>query len=1615
MQFKAGYIADSIAKIITEYKSKLDDNNIAEKNKLLQINGLLQYVSSFEVVFPYEEHTLDFHNLNPVLATINNIITRGLPTRMPVIIETIFADIGLTYPNESEFELKFPNAKKKIDFETIFELLHILEPKLEISKKQYGGFPGSLSEWNFLDQMLKEFPFAKQILQSQRDFSTISKKLAGGRTLDFSYEFPYHNAKKNDGLTDKERKGVIFEFDGPDHQLQEVKFYDKYRDEEANENNFETLRQSCGEVGINLKVEKELNSEYFDAFKTNYKRDIKEYLDEYYLLFIPLAVARIQKTIIEFLLKNLDEFNKKEEIKIAIIERDLPCGAIAIASLQEFFENINELLENKDKLKLPKVNLTIFDNKKWVINKFKGIHLDAKIETETDFNSRLTNSTFDFDIVIDHSILRRSDIYNEKDFICKNAIKIRSSHYFDTNNGRKVYCAKLLDYKELVKKQDDGSYIPVSKDVENNINFFIQNIFRKVGFREGQLPIISRALQQKPVIGLLPTGGGKSLTFQLPTFLQPGLCLVVDPIKSLMEDQVRVLKENWIDCCDFINSNDKREVKFKKLVDFRFGETMFLFISPERFVMEDFRNIIKNIDVARFGLGFSYCVIDEVHCVSEWGHDFRSTYLMLGKNAQRFTTTKSKKPVSLMGLTATASFDVLADIERELDIKHDDVANAIIMIENTIRPELFFRVIDVTGEDSKEERINALKKDFGKIGKNLSKINEEEILKQSLMHHYVEFENSDYGIKDDKTQKYTINETNKDAVSKIEIEFKKLKIDEKYLKDNKHKNLLEDISQNEFYGIVFCPVKGKEGNKSGVDFVYDNLTSDSKGFFYASDTEELSTEVQKHFKDFTTDKTKHIVCTKAFGMGIDKSDIRSTYHYFYSGSLESLVQEAGRSGRDKKISEANILVSKTEVITIDYKCLLMLSNDDTTNNPIKDTFHRTQIRRLTQKGFFSIEECSNAITNVIDRLNIRVGGHQQNISQDEKDSLIKRCENFIKISYQDRNIHNFFYQGSFKGIDTEISQFYSLFKEKEFTITSRLKNLNEEFNLENNADYLFKFWREKANIRLYISDYDETDLGFINLSLPIIPPKNEKLLKISSFLRAKNEGKDDVFNLFTEEIIDDTLNEGTFIEVFNSCETDEFPFIITPKKIFPDNFKTILKKITEIPEQTKVQATHWDLLNTLYSNATTFDNLILNIQGQYQTIGFKWCTFHTDYDEKYITRLKGAFEEKVDVKDFLILIYEIQIERSFENSKGSFPNFLLLLEENIAQLKFSFDKKNDIERWLKLYYNRSRHFKPTNDTGRLIYRMHCMGLLTDYEIDYRNGNLFICTFKKYQNIEDYVDVIDKYLKRYLSEQTVIEKIKELESKLTKPTVIENILECLYFLAEFSYKEIATKRTRATDEIEDILNKSITDEAYTKDWFKQNLYIKEQIYFYFNAKYARAGFKINGKPFSLLDDYKDATQDKASMLNKYLGKDDEKGVFQLEGTEQNNYKHMMGSCKKILRSLSESDLKKEWLLRLLKAFSMYAVNNASYISEANEELEKGFVLLYEDDNYHQNDYEIINPIFKGYFEKLEKNIKPDNPSFEDIKEIRKKILFLFQIKGIENFITENQKLTNIYHA
>ncbi len=1393
-QFKAGYILDVIANEISSFEQKKADKYNVE---VLKMQGLLKYISSFEVTGKAFDLTYEYKNLNPFLATINNIITRGLPTRAPLFVEEKLAEIiKATKKNEEKkTEICFIENDIKIDWNIIFELLHFIQPKLNIAKEKYLGNLGSDGEWDFINNKLAEFPFCKQILQSQRPFHSIP-----GTSVDFSYEIPYLNIQtdtdgKDTFIEQLVTKGVIIEFDGQHHKSASYKAYDKYRDEVAEEANFKTLRQSSDLKELDQSIINQFENKdgVFEIYAKNYNTELAERLIEHIIVLTPFAIARIQKTLLELFLRDADLLGKIE-INIAIIERDLPCGALAIESLNELASNLSELII--DDFKLPKLNLTIFPDQRFNLY---NLHLGNEATKEFDEN--------DYDIILDHSLLIRDGIYKYDKFNCNKSIKIRSSHFVNNSfgNKRRIYCAKPLNYKELVIKQPDATYLP--NDLKENIEYFIQNIFRKPGFRDGQLEIVSRALRLLPVIGLLPTGGGKSLTFQLSALMQPGICIVVDPIKTLMEDQVRVLKNNWIDCCDYINSTLTRKEKRNKQINFRFGETQLIFLSPERFVMTEFRNLIQNIN-SFFDLSITYCVIDEVHCVSEWGHNFRFTYLQLGKNAQQYCFTKNEtenKKVTLIGLTATASFDVLADVERELKIEHSDLANALIMSENTIRPEMFYRVINATTKKSEE-----LNKDLENIGNNLQYWNQTDIIQKSLQHH-----------------KDNYNKDEKSSVESILI---------------KKVNDLQDLTQtnvNDHSLIVFCSTKkakkAKELNEIEIEQpensvleVYNNLTSKSKGYFFGSSDEVgIDKETQINFEKFITGNLKHIVATKAFGMGIDKEDVRAVYHINYSNSLESFVQEAGRAGRDKQVCESVIILKNKPQYQISNEVFTIENYNDTKYQFLKNIIYRSRIRWKFVKEIKGITE--EDVISKIDSTDFPEPAPQ--VKADIREFLKTKV---ITIE-PDRNIHDFFYNNSNKGIETEKAQINDIFDSIE-------------------------------------------------------------------------------------------IEENTLKEIFETTTTKQFNFIVANEK----------KRISKFEETI----------------------ILLNIP------------------------LPANFEEQNNLRK--------KLYNSINYSNNWF-DFILQLEETTGRSTI-YSGLNDVTKKIieKLYLQE----RSKGETGKLIYRMVSMGLVEDYIIDY-TAKQINCTFIKESN-EYYLFKIEEYLRKYLSETSTIIEIEKLKNRLSvKQSIIEKIKECLFYLSEFAIKQIGHKQIKATDEIE----RMIVNASAINDKYEQNYFIKEEIFYYFNAKYARLGFKLNDEHYSLIDDY-DNDLAKEFILKKYLGNDKEDSVFKKEGTEQNNYKHMIGSCKKILGTLATSDFGNDWVLRLLKAFSMYSVNNPSYISEANEELEMGFNNLY---NYYKNNFEQTQAIFNFYFERLLDTIQEDNELFKNIKMVRLKILIEMQIKGIDNLI------------
>jgi superfamily II DNA helicase RecQ len=170
--------------------------------------------------------------------------------------------------------------------------------------------------------------------------------------------------------------------------------------------------------------------------------------------------------------------------------------------------------------------------------------------------------------------------------------------------------------------------------------------------------------------------------------------MIIDPLKSLMKDQFDGLVNNGIDCAAYINStlsSSEKKIKEKQLES---SELLFVFLSPERLSIASFRERLKNMH--NYNVYFSYGVIDEVHCVSEWGHDFRFSYLHLGRNLYNYVRAKENE-ISLFGLTATASFDVLADVERELSGNGAFVldSDVIVRYENTNRFELQFKIESV--------------------------------------------------------------------------------------------------------------------------------------------------------------------------------------------------------------------------------------------------------------------------------------------------------------------------------------------------------------------------------------------------------------------------------------------------------------------------------------------------------------------------------------------------------------------------------------------------------------------------------------------------------------------------------------------------------------------------------------------------------------------------------------------------------------------------------------------------------------------------------------------------------------------------------------------------------
>ena len=334
--------------------------------------------------------------------------------------------------------------------------------------------------------------------------------------------------------------------------------------------------------------------------------------------------------------------------------------------------------------------------------------------------------------------------------------------------------------------------------------------FGLASFRPGQREVIETVLDRRDCLCIMPTGGGKSLCYQLPAVARPGLTLVVSPLIALMKDQVDALHELGI-AATYINSSLSAAEVFARMNAMAAGLYSLVYVAPERLRSSLF---IEKLRQANLNL----LAVDEAHCISQWGHDFRPDYARLGRFRQRLGSPPT------IALTATATPHVRSDILQQLQLQEPRT-----FITGFARPNLRFEVVHALSEP------------------------------------------------------------------------------------DKLRTLLEFLEQTPGAGIIYCATRKK--CEELVESLQSAQRSRKVGLYHAGLEPEIRRRVQD---DFMSDRVPIIVATNAFGMGIDKPDLRFVVHYNIPGSLEAYYQEAGRAGRDGLASRCLLIYSARDRSTQEW-------------------------------------------------------------------------------------------------------------------------------------------------------------------------------------------------------------------------------------------------------------------------------------------------------------------------------------------------------------------------------------------------------------------------------------------------------------------------------------------------------------------------------------------------------------------------------------------------------------------------------------------------------------------------------------------------------------------------
>ena len=373
----------------------------------------------------------------------------------------------------------------------------------------------------------------------------------------------------------------------------------------------------------------------------------------------------------------------------------------------------------------------------------------------------------------------------------------------------------------------------------------LKAVFGYDSFRQGQESVINAVLDGRDILAVMPTGAGKSLCYQVPAMLLSGITLVISPLISLMQDQVKALNEAGVDAA-FINSSLSEKEMHDTFKNASKGQYKIIYVAPERLMSEGFVRLAKGIEI-------SMITVDEAHCISQWGQDFRPSYMDIAE----FVNVLDKRPI-ISAFTATATQNVREDIICSLGL-----TNPYFLVTGFDRENLFFQV--------------------------------------------------------DKPQ-------------------------------SKDRFILDYLDRHKGEsGIIYC------ATRKNVDSLYTLLKK--RNISVAKYHAGMSIEERKKMQDdFVFDYTSIVIATNAFGMGIDKSNVRFVIHYNMPSSMENYYQEAGRAGRDGLNSECILLFSPQDIIINRF---LLEHKDFSDIDPIDAmTIRERDIKRLQiMEGYCYTTEC----------------------------------------------------------------------------------------------------------------------------------------------------------------------------------------------------------------------------------------------------------------------------------------------------------------------------------------------------------------------------------------------------------------------------------------------------------------------------------------------------------------------------------------------------------------------------------------------------------------------------------------------------------------------------------